>query len=71
VSWNHHHSLSERLAIEAAMASGTGDHTRAEDLYRRAAFEEAAALDALAGDRHRTRGITAISAVALWYKGHG
>ena len=71
MSWNHHHSLSERLAIEAAMASGTGDHTRAEDLYRRAAFEEAAALDALAGDRHRTRGITAISAVALWYKGHG
>jgi hypothetical protein len=40
-----------------------------EELYRQAAAEEAAALDALKDDKHRTRGITAVSAVALWYKG--
>jgi hypothetical protein len=70
VSWDHHHSASEKLAIDAQMASRAGDLSRAEDLYRRAATEETAAFDALEKDKHRTRGITAVSAAALWYKAH-
>lgn len=70
MSWNEHHSLSERLASEAEMARRAGETSRAEDLYRQAAEEEAAAFKALGDDRQRTRGITAVSAVALWYKGH-
>jgi len=71
VSWNEHHSLSEHFAIEAEMARRMGETSRAEDLYRQAAGQETAALNALGGDSQRTRGITAVSAVALWYKGRG
>ena len=69
MSWNEHHSLSEKLAVEAELARRAGEIARADDLYKRAAVEEAAALDALPDDRQRTRGITAVSAVALSYKG--
>jgi hypothetical protein len=69
VSWNEHHSRSEHLAAEAETARRRGDATTAEALYRKAATEEGAALAALSDDKHRTRGITAVSAVALWYKG--
>jgi hypothetical protein len=69
VTWNEHHSLSERLAVEAETARRTGEISRAESLYKQAASEEAAAFDALGDDRQRTRGITAVSAVALSYKG--
>ena len=68
MSWDRHHSLSERLAMDAE-ASRAGQISHAEDLYRQAATEEVAAFEALADDRHRTRGITAVSAVALLYKG--
>lgn len=70
MSWDHHHSLSERLATEAELAARTGDHERATSLYREAGVAESAAFDALSAEKHRTRGITAVSAVALWYKGH-
>jgi hypothetical protein len=70
VSWNEHHSLSEQLATEAESARRRGDHSSAETLYRKAAAEESAALATLSDDRRRTRGITAVSVVALWYKGH-
>jgi hypothetical protein len=69
VSWSDHHSLSEKFAVEAEMARRTGLPQTAEELYRKAAAEEAAALDAIQGDKYRTRGVTAVSAVALWYKG--
>jgi hypothetical protein len=69
VSWNEHHSISEKLAVEAETARRAGEISRAEKLYRQASLEEAAALEALADDRQRTRGITAVSAVALSYKG--
>jgi hypothetical protein len=68
VSWNEHHSASERLAIDAELACREGDLLRAQRLYGQAAQEEAAAFDALAEDKPRTRGITAVSAVALSYK---
>jgi hypothetical protein len=68
VSWNHHHSLSERLAIDAEAANRAGEALRAQDLFMRAATEESAALDSLPQEKQRTRGITAVSAVALWFK---
>ena len=69
MSWNDHHSLSEKLAVEAEVARRSGQPETAEELYRKAAAEEAAALDDIQGDKARTRGVTAVSAVALWYKG--
>jgi hypothetical protein len=69
VSWNEHHSLSEKLAVAAENAARDGEILRAQDLYRQAASEETLALTDLAEDRQRTRGITAVSAVALSYKG--
>jgi len=69
VSWDLHHSSSERLAAEAELARQGGDRGRAEDLYRQAATAEKEAFDQLPPDKHRTRGITAVSAVALSYKG--
>ena len=68
MSWNQHHSRSEKLAADAEVASRAGDARRAEGLYRQAAVAEAGAFDDLAIDKLRTRGITAVSAVALWYK---
>ena len=70
MSWDRHHSASEKLAIDAQTAIRSGDITRAVDLYKRAAVEETAALDALERGKHRTRGITSVSASALWYKAH-
>ena len=68
MSWNQHHSRSEKLAADAEVASRSGDARRAEELYRQAAAAEAEAFDHLAIDKLRTRGITAVSAVALSYK---
>jgi hypothetical protein len=68
VSWNMHHSESERLAAEAESARKAGEIPEAEELYRKAAVAESAAFDALEIDKLRTRGVTAVSAVALWYK---
>jgi len=69
VTWDQHHSTSEKLAAEASSALHLGERTRAETLYRAAAEEEEAALKELGSDKVRTRGITAVSGVALWYKG--
>ena len=38
-------------------------------MYKKAGAEEVAALNDVPGTKQRTRGITAVSAVALWYKG--
>jgi hypothetical protein len=70
VSWNEYHSKSEILASDAEMACRSGDFQKAENLYRQAAAAEVAAFAALTSDKRRTRGVTAVSAVALWYKGH-
>lgn len=70
MSWDQHHSRSERLAAEGEQAARTGDRAAAESLYSQAAEAEAAALEALAPEKLRTRGITSVSAVALWYKAH-
>lgn len=70
MSWNENHSRSERLAAQGDQVARTGDRAAAERLYAQAAEAEAAALDALAPEKLRTRGITSVSAVALWYRAH-
>jgi len=70
LSWNDYHSRSEKSAIKADSARRMGEVSEAERLYREAATEEASALNALGKDKERTLAITAVSAVALWYKAH-
>jgi hypothetical protein len=69
MTWDREHSLSEKLASEAAIAQRNGEVSRAEELFRQAGAAETLAFNSLPGDKQRTRGITAVSAVALWYKG--
>lgn len=69
MTWQQYHSQSEQLAIAAEAARRSGDVRRAEVLYREAAGAEQDAFGQLTPDKRRTRGITAVSAVALWYKG--
>lgn len=68
MTWTEHHAQSERLAMEAHLAARAGEHGRALGLYREAAETEKRALDELDASKVRTRGITAVSAVALYYK---
>ncbi len=70
MSWNEHHSRSERLVAEAELLRRIGQHEKAGEVYCDAAKEEAVAFDALSAEKVRTRGITAVSAVALFYKGN-
>lgn len=65
MSWDLYHSESERLAHEA---QDSGDAGTARGLYRGAAEAEERALVALDPAKSRTRGITAVSALALWLK---
>lgn len=69
MTWAILHAKSESLAIEASVAIKNRDIKRAQDLYKSAAQLEKQALDLLDADKTRTRGITAVSAVALWFKG--
>jgi hypothetical protein len=69
MTWAILHAKSEALAIEASIANKSRDAARAQDLYRSAAQFEKQALSLLDASKTRTRGITAVSAVALWFKG--
>lgn len=69
MSWSSFHTESERLAASAEQAARLGQSARAESLYLEAAAAEALALRELPPEKARTRGITAVSAVALAYKG--
>lgn len=68
MSWSIFHAESEKLAIEAQLAHGARRLDDALELYRRAADAEKRALDAVDVSKTRTRGVTAVSAVALWFK---
>jgi hypothetical protein len=70
MSWLQLHGESERLAISAEVALKNRDLVEAMALYRRAAELEQSALEAVDSSKERTRGVTAVSAVALWYKAH-
>lgn len=68
MTWAKLHAESERLAIEAQLALKARSTEHAIELYRQAADVERRALDQIDVSKVRTRGITAVSAVALWFK---
>ena len=68
MTWLEHHSRSERLAGDAELAAGLGERARAQDLYAKAAQAEEQALQYLEPSKSRTLGISAVSAVSLYYK---
>ena len=68
MTWAELHTESERLAIEAQLALRARNTGQAIDLYRQAAEIERQALEQIDVSKVRTRGITAVSAVALWFK---
>lgn len=68
MTWDFHHSESERLAGEAETHLANGEQAVARSLYRRAAQAEERALDALDAAKVRTRAITGVSVVSLWHK---
>jgi hypothetical protein len=68
MSWLEFHKASEVAAIEAERAFRAGNALHAATLYSEAAEHEQRALAAVDTTKARTRGITAISAVSLWYK---
>ncbi|MGH9759875.1 MAG: hypothetical protein ACREAC_03425 [Blastocatellia bacterium] len=68
MTWNEHHTESERLASAAEVALRQGHSQRARELYRKSAEEESLALAALDPAKTRTLGVTAVSAISLYYK---
>ncbi|MBO9664948.1 hypothetical protein [Dokdonella sp.] len=68
MSWTTFHAESEKLAIEAHLATKSREYERAYELYRRAAEAEYHALGLVDPSKLRTRAVTAVSAVALWFK---
>lgn len=68
MSWAEFHSLSESIAARAQSALRSGDRTTALILYAEAAAAEHRALEQTHPTKLKTRGITAVSAVALHYK---
>lgn len=68
MTWIEFHAASEAAAIKAEEAFRGGDAANAKLQYETAAESEQKALAAVDSAKARTRGITAVSAVALWYK---
>jgi hypothetical protein len=69
MNWLVFHRSSEDFAASAHAALLEGRRSDAEDLFRKAATAEEAALSLLAHSKPRTLGIIAVSAVSLWVKG--
>src|SRR5437016_2918744 len=69
MSWSEHHTESERLAAAAQEALRKADLAQAEALYVASGKAEQAAFVVLEHAKERTRGITAVSTVSLFYKG--
>jgi hypothetical protein len=68
MSWTKYHALSEQRASDAEIVLRSGATELALSMYAQAADLESRALDELEKSKSRTRGITVVSAVALWYK---
>src|SRR5687768_9329240 len=68
MTWAEWHTASERLAVAAEAARRDGNVDEARRLYLAAADAEARALADADHSKQRTLGVTAVSAVALWYK---
>lgn len=69
MNWAKYHSESEELASQAEAALKHGKLEEAERFYNLAAEAEAHALSVLDHTKKRTLGITAVSAVSLYFKG--
>jgi hypothetical protein len=69
MSWSEFHKQSEEYAAAAQMSLTAGEPEEAVRLYNSAAEAEQKALGDVDITKARTRGITAVSAVALWFKG--
>jgi hypothetical protein len=68
MSWLSWHEISERFASDAHVAARAGNRDHASALFRRAGEAECKALEELDPSKSRTLGITAVSAVSLWFK---
>ena len=68
MSWLVHHTRSEGYASQAEELRRRNEIDRAADLRRLAADAEVNALDNLNPSKIRTIGITAVSAVSLYFK---
>ena len=68
MTWAESHQRSEALASEAFLALRSGLVQAAETLYAKAALAEEEALHHVDQSKQRTLGITAVSAVSLWFK---
>lgn len=68
MSWKVYHTRSETLAAEAEIANRRGEMDLARSLYAEAAESETLGLELLDPAKQRTLGISAVSAVALWFK---
>ena len=68
MSWLDHHQRSEWYAAKAEAFVREGDARRAEEFYALAAEKEVHGLEAVATDKPRTYGVTAVSAVSLYFK---
>lgn len=68
MTWLEHHRSSERLAAEAEVAARRGELGRSQQLYADAAGYEVRALQEIEPSRSRTVGISAVSAVSLYFK---
>jgi hypothetical protein len=68
VTWLDHHRSSESLVAQAEAAARLGDGARALRLYADAAEFEERALRDIDVEKQRTLGITAVSAISLFFK---
>src|ERR1019366_1106307 len=70
MTWLAEHRESERLASEAEFAKDRGEASKARSLYNAAAKAETGALKLVLPEKAKTLGVTAVSAVALYFKAH-
>lgn len=68
MNWASLHAQSERFAIAASLKLREQKFEEARALYNKAADAEQKAFRCIDASKVRTRGITAVSAVALWFK---
>lgn len=68
MSWAEHHKASEAAAIEAEQRLRSANAADAARSYETAAELEQQAFAALDVSKTRTKGITIVSAMSLWYK---
>ena len=68
MGWLEYHRQSEQLASNAEVTAHRGDSARARELYIEAAQAEEKALQEVELAKSRTYGITAVSAVSLYFK---